>query len=440
MTSIFDALVNSVLQGVGKEIIHEAGETLKHQNHDGDSAQQPSKTSPHPQGPLTASNEDYQPEQGDRTPDSKRNSVGSVGSPTLKRNSWEGIYQLHHPQKFSPLETEEKSEFDPPSSSSHSSPEVPCKEDRILLPESISPSSPNFVLAKIPRVERVLLLYNPFSGNKKGEKLAKKAIKLFGKNGVEVVAKRSEKRGDIEEFARTANLNHVNVVITIGGDGTFHECINGWMKRDSQETQEIPLALIAGGTGNSFCRELYGNTKIENAVDHILRGYYCPMDLFRVCLPNSKGCSFEPTVYYSFNSVHWGLASRVNVLAEKMRWLGNAIRYTTASVIQVFQGERTRAKMLIENPDGSQIEYQDEFCFIIANNIISGAKGMKVAPRALINDGLIDLMIVRSAQKRHLMKIVTGMYDNGAHINLPWVEFRQVKSFCIKPILEGQRY
>ncbi len=65
---------------------------------------------------------------------------------------------------------------------------------------------------------------------------------------------------------------------------------------------------------------------------------------------------------------------------------------------------------------------------------------IQVAPLARVNDGLIDLIIVRSSQKHHMMKIFTGMYDNGNYIYLPFVEFKQVRGFCIKPILEGYVY
>ncbi len=55
--------------------------------------------------------------------------------------------------------------------------------------------------------------------------------------------------------------------------------------------------------------------------------------------------------------------------------------------------------------DGQTIVYDEEFCLVIANNIVSAAKGMKMAPDAKLNDGLIDLIIVRSSGTIDLLKI-----------------------------------
>jgi diacylglycerol kinase family enzyme len=63
-----------------------------------------------------------------------------------------------------------------------------------------------------------------------------------------------------------------DVVVGVGGDGTFHECINGMMRRSAANgKQPAPLALIAAGTGNSFMHEL-GYAKLKDAVHHICRG------------------------------------------------------------------------------------------------------------------------------------------------------------------------
>ena len=64
--------------------------------------------------------------------------------------------------------------------------------------------------------------------------------------------------------------------------------------------------------------------------------------------------------------------------------------------------------------------------------IVTAAKGMKMAPHAKLNDGLIDLLLIRSHKTFDLLSIFTKVYD-GSHTDLEHVEYKQVKWFSIVP-------
>jgi diacylglycerol kinase (ATP) len=57
---------------------------------------------------------------------------------------------------------------------------------------------------------------------------------------------------------------------------------------------------------------------------------------------------------------------------------------------------------------------------------------MKLAPKAKINDGLIDLMLIRTSNPLELAQIFMNLYD-GSHVDLPTVEYIQVKRFSLVP-------
>jgi len=116
-----------------------------------------------------------------------------------------------------------------------------------------------------------------------------------------------------------------------------------------------------------------------------------------------------------------------------MRWMGHGIRYTAASLMEMLQGTSTHARIILEDVNGVITEYEnDSFCLLIANNIGTAGKGMKMAPKAKINDGLIDLLLIRSHKPWHLMKIFERMYS-GTHVDLPYVEYKQVRKFSVFP-------
>lgn len=185
-----------------------------------------------------------------------------------------------------------------------------------------------------------------------------------------------ERKGHGEELCSTIDLTPFDVLCFIGGDGTFHECVNGLMKRSDQEGHNIPVAMIPGGTGNSFALELFGDTDLTLAIDTVKRGTHVPIDIAKVTKlePNEQGDMMHDI--FSFNSIHWGLASKVNVTAEKLRWMGRAVRYTTAALMEVMNGESLPAKISFEEADGKVTEYSEDFCLAIANNVVVAAKGI----------------------------------------------------------------
>lgn len=109
----------------------------------------------------------------------------------------------------------------------------------------------------LSRVERVSvnvvhLLYNPRSGNKAGEKVMRKARKLLEeKYGKTVHVTKLQYKGHAEELCETMSLDGIDILCSVGGDGTFHECTNGIMKRMLADgaARIPPMALIAAGTG-----------------------------------------------------------------------------------------------------------------------------------------------------------------------------------------------
>ena len=68
--------------------------------------------------------------------------------------------------------------------------------------------------------------------------------------------------------------------------------------------------------------------------------------------------------------------------------------------------------------------------FVALNNIHTG-KGMKMAPHAKLNDGLIDTILVRDVSKLRAVKIFTQVFS-GNHIFDSSVEYRQIKNFSIQ--------
>ena len=264
-------------------------------------------------------------------------------------------------------------------------------------------------------MKKYYLIVNPAGGTKKGLKILETVRPIFDKSGVHVDILLTEYAGHARELANTLNLSGYNGLCAIGGDGTLFEMVNGMLKR--KDNQNFPLGLITGGTGNAFMHDLNCLDPVE-ASERIIKGGLRSVDIARVETPNN--------IYYSFNIIGWGLVADAGYLAEYFRLLGG-LRYDVASILEVLRGKRRIARLILDDEVIS-----DDFVFIIACNTIHTGKAMRIAPNSEIDDGKIDLIIVRQTSKTKLLRLFPKLFT-GEHVKSKLVEYRQVQKFSIIP-------
>ena len=182
--------------------------------------------------------------------------------------------------------------------------------------------------------------------------------------------------------------------------------------------KKIPIGIIPGGSGNSYMHDLKLTNPLK-AAKAIIQNNTKFLDTARV--------EVNHVIKYANNMVGWGLVTDVGNKAEHFRWMGTN-RYTILSVMEVFRHKSRLATLIM---DDKKIE--DEFTFIIACNSMHVGKGMKMAPKARLDDGLIDLIVVRSNISRsRLLKTLPKLFE-GTHIHEPEVSYYQANQFSLYP-------
>ena len=269
-------------------------------------------------------------------------------------------------------------------------------------------------------MKKLYLTVNPFGGHKKGPKILKEVMPLFDENNIQLNVIETEYAGHNKKIAMEVDMNGYDGFCCIGGDGTMSEVINGVMNR--KDLNRFPLGLITGGTGNSFMHDINCLDPIE-ATKRIIDGKRRKIDIF--------SCKTPDKLFYGFNILGWGIPTDANLLADKMRWIGSQ-RYNLASILEVLSHRKRFARVCIDNNS-----IASDFAFIIGCNTIHTGKGMKMAPLARLDDGLIDLIIVRKVSRFKLLKLFPKVFA-GNHISDPGVDYRQVKKFSILPEKDRQ--
>ncbi len=265
-------------------------------------------------------------------------------------------------------------------------------------------------------MSKYYLVVNPHGGNKKGIAILEKVKPVFKKAGAEIDIKETRYAGHARIMANTFNFDGYDGFCAVGGDGTMHEIVNGMLTR--KDGKKLPIGLITAGTGNSFMRDMNCLDPLD-AAKRIVTGRLRKVDIAEV---DAAG-----EIIYGFNIIGWGLPTDINLLAEKLRWLGGQ-RYNIAAIIEVIKYKKRLARISI---DGQNIA--GDYGFILGCNTIHTGNAMKAAPLAQFDDGLIDLLVVRKAGRLKLLFLFTKIFS-GAHVGDPIVGYYQAKEFSIVPL------
>ncbi len=263
--------------------------------------------------------------------------------------------------------------------------------------------------------KRFYLIANPKGGAKNVHDIIQQIKPVFEAADAELMIHETSWALHAREILQYMDFDNYEGICTLGGDGTAHEAINGLLMRPDGKL--IPLGLIPGGSGNSFLWGL-GCTDPVDAAQRILNGKTMSIDVARIRMGTE--------IIYSFNIIGWGLVTAINDTAENFRWWP-AQRYNLATVIELIKLKARKARLVIDDQ-----EIDGDVSFLIACNTPYTGVGMKMAPKALLDDGKIDLVVVKSATRTQMMKLFPKVFD-GSHIESELVDYYQAGHFELVP-------
>lgn len=264
---------------------------------------------------------------------------------------------------------------------------------------------------------RHLVLVNPAGGRNRAKAVLERMRPLLVAAGADVQEHITRHPGDAESVVATAGP--LAAVCVIGGDGTIHEVVNGLLART---TPPPPIAVVPAGTGNVVAREL-GLTDPEAAVQALLDGHTRPFDAIRVQTPQG--------IRHGISIVGWGAAVDINRMAERLRATGS-LRYSLAALAHLVAHRERPARITLDDHI-----VEDSFQFVIACNTQRTGSSMFIAPRSRPDDGLLDVVLVRHASRAALLQMFLRV-GTGRHLDLPCVEYHQVRTFAIEtPVPDG---
>ncbi len=275
----------------------------------------------------------------------------------------------------------------------------------------------------------MLFIINPTAARGRASREWNKARLELCKRGVIFNEHRTSRPGEACELTRQALLAGEMCVIAVGGDGTLNEVVCGYFDLHGHPiNSQAAIGLLPCGTGSDFRRSLGLNSR-KTALRAIISGQRRRIDVVKIELTGQDG---QPISRYSVNAVSFGLGGEVVNLVNSWRnrwppWIGGHARFVLAALkaLKTYRNHR----IWISFDDGQKSQ---EICsnFLVAANGRFAGGGMKFAPQAQPDDGLIDVVLTNDARRWDILKELPRIRF-GWHLRNPKVKLLRTPSIAI---------
>lgn len=219
--------------------------------------------------------------------------------------------------------------------------------------------------------KRIIFIINPISGKGKGRIIEPEIINFFKDLSFEIETIFAEYAGHAKEITKEVINKKPDIIVACGGDGTINEIAQELIGKD------IPLGIIAIGSGNGLASNLNIPKEINPALENIIVNQSSLIDVGKV---NDK---------YFFSNIGLGIDAHVidRYTVKKQR---NFIGYLKASLWSFVNYKPVKYKVNFIDEELALNEYFLIFC---SNSNIAGY-GISFTPNASLKDGKIDVLCV----------------------------------------------
>ena len=242
---------------------------------------------------------------------------------------------------------------------------------------------------------------NPAAGSDPAAKLIPVARRLR-EAGAEVAVEYSRSLEHAADLARDA-AKKGDVVIAAGGDGMV-----GGLAGALAGTGAV-LGILPAGRGNDFARQLALPSDLEALADLLLSAEPRAIDAIEV----ETGDGSKRVVV---GSVYGGVDSVANTHINRMTWLPGSLAYYLGPLRAIATWRPVSYRITVDGETREERGYS-----VIAANSGYYGYGLHVAPDAAVDDGLLDVVIIRHAPRRLFFAVMREL-PHGTHVRRPVIE------------------
>ncbi len=265
------------------------------------------------------------------------------------------------------------------------------------------------------------VIVNPVAGAGRTAREWPQIMDLFKGSGLRFEHDLTEAPGHAVELAKAAAENGYDLVVSVGGDGTINEVVNGLY--ESGNIKDTRLGIISTGTGGDYVRTVGVPRRYEEACRCFIEPKTLTVDLGIVEYANNGDTMKR--LFVNFAGLGFD-AEIVQRTTQQFKALGGLLSYLTAALATLVFYRNRKITLVI---DGEEVE--KDVCAVIMNNGRYGGGGMFTAPDADLADGLLDVLIIGDISKADLLWSLPRIYK-GTHLTHPKVTMKRAKEIEIR--------
>lgn len=259
------------------------------------------------------------------------------------------------------------------------------------------------------------VLVNPAAGRGAGGRALPELERLAGEASVDVVVSRDPV--DLEVQAARSVEQGVGRLLVAGGDGALHHAVQ------ALAGSRTALGVLPVGSGNDLAATLGVSRRLAEAFRQALTGPVRALDLGRVRRLEKGGGEAAAGRYFA-GVAGVGFDSEVaRTILETQEGPSGFGRLFRGSALYVYGVVRTLGsfrppRLILEHAGG---RWEGEVILVAFGNTHRFGGGMRIAPHAVPDDGLLDVVLVRRVPKATLLRVFPRVY-RGTHLGHPAVE------------------
>lgn len=264
------------------------------------------------------------------------------------------------------------------------------------------------------------MVVNPHSSGGKTGQLWPQIQNLAKDTLDEFEFKLTKGQGDATEITRSALKTGFEMIVSVGGDGTNNEVINGFFGNGKMINPDAVFAIVCSGTGSDFIKACRVPRDFRESVPGLSGKNFKTIDLGWMRHKDHAGRMVER---YFINIASFGVGGAVDALVNKSgKPFGGKAAFLMASLRAGLFFKNQQVKFRLD--DGKELE-RNIFNLAVANGQFFGA-GMQVAPMASLDDGVFEIVILGDLSFAERLKLSRVIYE-GKHLQMKKVEHFRAK-------------
>lgn len=238
------------------------------------------------------------------------------------------------------------------------------------------------------------VIINPVAGNGHAIKVGERVMEVLTSRSIACKSFYTESPGHATQLAIEAAQRGTDTVLAVGGDGTAYEVASGLVHT------KTALGLIPAGTGNDFIKSIGVPKSPLEALDHIFTHSPKQLDMGRIndkLFLNVCGTGFDVSVLEN--------SKKAKKLVRGM------LPYLYGVIRTIFSFKPVSMRIVINEEttlNGTFLQ-----CSIANGRYIGG--GIPISPTSLVNDGLLDVVVLRSIPNWKMFFYLPGLLMGRVH-------------------------